>query len=92
MTKFLFLPFSMLSGFVAGKLATALFERVWRLVDDQQSPEPDQRRVRWPKLILALAVEGAIFRAVRGAADRAARELFTRLTGSWPGEEAPKSA
>jgi hypothetical protein len=92
MTKVLFLPFSVLGGFVAGKVATALFERIWRLVDDRQSPEPDQRLVRWPKLILALALEGAIFRTVRGAADRASRELFTRLTGSWPGEQAPKSA
>lgn len=92
MTKILFMPFSVVGGFVAGKIATTIFERVWKLVDDQESPEPDQRRVRWPKLILALAVEGAIFRAVRGAVDRASRELFTRLTGSWPGEEAPKSA
>ena len=90
MTKILFLPFSIVGGFLAGKVATLLFERIWRLVDDRESPEPDQRTVRWPKLILALVLEGAIFRAVRGAFDRGSRELFTRLTGSWPGEEAPR--
>ena len=39
---------------------------------------------------IALALEGAIFRAVRGAFDRGAREAFTRMTGAWPGDEAPK--
>ena len=92
MTKLLFAPFSIVGGFLAGKIATLTFERIWRLVDDRQSPQPDQRAVRWPKLIAALALEGAIFRAVRGAFDRGARELFRRLTGSWPGEEAPKTA
>ncbi len=92
MTKLLFMPFSVLGGFVAGKLATLLFDRVWALVDDRESPEPDQRGVRWPKLIVALALEGAIFRAVRGGVDRGSRELFRRLTGAWPGDEAPKRA
>jgi Protein of unknown function (DUF4235) len=90
MTKILFLPFSLVGGFLAGKVATLIFERIWRLVDDRESPDPDQRAVRWPKLILALVLEGAIFRAVRGAVDRGSRELFTRLTGTWPGDEAPK--
>jgi hypothetical protein len=92
MSKILFLPFSVVGGFLAGKVATMLFERVWRLVDDQESPEPDQRAVRWPKLIAALALEGAIFRAVRGGFDRGSRELFSRLTGTWPGKEEARSA
>jgi hypothetical protein len=45
MTKVLFLPFSVIGGFLAGKIATFTFERLWRLVDDQESPEPDQRAV-----------------------------------------------
>jgi uncharacterized protein DUF4235 len=87
--KILFVPFSVISGFLAGKVATAAFERLWQLVDKQESPEPDQRAVRWPKLIAALALEGAIFRTVRGAFDRGSRELFSRATGTWPGEQAP---
>ena len=89
MTKILFAPFSIISGFLAGKLATMTFERIWRLIDDQKSPEPDQHRVKWPKLIAALVLEGAIFRAVRGIVDRGSREFFHRVTGSWPGDEAP---
>ena len=92
MSKILFLPFSLVGGFLAGKIATIAFERLWRLVDDRDSPDSDQPGVKWPKLIAALALEGAIFRAVRGISDRASRELFSRLTGSWPGGEAPKPA
>lgn len=91
MSKILFVPFSVISGFLAGKVATTVFERLWQLVDKQESPDPDQRGIRWPKLIAALALEGAIFRAVRGAFDRGARELFSRVTGTWPGAEAPES-
>lgn len=92
MSKLLFAPFSVLGGFLAGKVATALFERIWSLVDKQESPQPEQRAARWPKLLAALALEGAIFRAVRGLFDHGARELFRRLTGTWPGDEAPKRA
>lgn len=92
MTKILFLPFSVLGGLLAGKLAAKAFDGLWRLVDKQESPKPDQRRARWPKLLAALILEGAIFRVVRGAVDRGSRELFSRLTGSWPGEEASTNA
>lgn len=90
MRKILFLPFSVIGGFLAGKTATMIFECLWRLIDDQKSPQPDQRAVRWPKLIAALFLEGAIFRTVRGLFDHGSRELFHRLTGSWPGKERPE--
>ena len=38
---------------------------------------------------LALGIEGAIFRAVRGLVDHEARRGFQRMTGSWPGEKKP---
>ena len=34
----------------------------------------------------------AIFRAIRGLVDHGTRHAFTRLTGSWPGEERPEPA
>ena len=52
----------------------------------EAASEPDQRGVPWQKLIAALVVQGAIFRAVRGLIDRGSRELFSRATGTWPGK------
>jgi hypothetical protein len=41
-------------------------------------------------MLAALAIEGAIFRAVKGAFDHYARVSFARFTGTWPGEEQPE--
>lgn len=84
-----FKPIGILSGLVAGVIGKKLFELVWGLIDDQDPPEPKYRRVHLGKLVLALALEGAIFRLIRGLAEHGARHGFTALTGGeWPGEEA----
>jgi hypothetical protein len=88
--KILFLPFSIMAGLIAGFLSKKLFDGVWKLVDDEESPEPEHREISLGKLALALILEGAIFRAVRGLVDHGARKSFYNLTGSWPGEEAPE--
>ena len=90
--RFLFLPFSILGGILAGVFAKKLFDLTWRLVSDEEAPEPEHRKVSWAKLVSALALEGAIFRTVRGLVDRGSRLGFLRLTGSWPGEEEPEKA
>jgi hypothetical protein len=90
MLKLMFIPFRLLSGVLAGVLSKKLFERIWGLIDKQQPPEPEQRRISVAKLATALALEGAVFRAVRGLADHGARETFERLTGRWPGKQRPQ--
>jgi hypothetical protein len=87
MLKLMFIPFRVLGGLLAGATAKSLFARVWALIDREQPPEPEQRIVSMPKLLAALALEGAIFRAVRGLVDHGAREAFRRTTGRWPGEQ-----
>jgi hypothetical protein len=88
--KILFLPFSIMAGLIAGFLSKKLFDGVWKLVDDEESPEPEHKEISIGKLALALMLEGAIFRAVRGLVDHGARKSFYNLTGSWPGDEAPE--
>ena len=90
--KLLFLPFSIVAGLVAGFLSKKLFDGVWRLVDQEEAPEAEHKEISIPKLALSLALEGAIFRAVRGLVDHGARRSFYNLTGSWPGDEAPEQA
>ena len=88
--KFLFLPISILGGLLAGMIGKKIFEQVWGLIDDEEPPEPKHRQAQYAKLAGALLLEGAIFRLVRGYFDHGARYGFQRLTGSWPGEEAPE--
>jgi uncharacterized protein DUF4235 len=89
--KFLFMPISIAAGLLAGLLGKKIFERLWSLVDDEKPPSPEHRELSWPKLIAALAVEGAIFRLVKGLTDHGARLAFAKGTGSWPGDERPDS-
>ena len=88
--KFLFLPFSILSGLIAGLLGKKLFNSIWGAIDEEEPPDSKHLEISWGKLILAAAVQGAIFRAVKEATDHGSRRAFMSLTGSWPGEEGPE--
>jgi hypothetical protein len=88
--KFLFLPVSILGGILAGLIGKKLFERLWGLIDHHEPPDATHRDVAYGKLAAALLLEGAIFRFVRGFFDHGARHGFHKLTGTWPGEEAPE--
>ena len=88
--KLLFAPVSIVSGLIAGLLGRKVYARIWALVDKEEPPKPEHRRVSWPKLVGALALEGAVFRLVKGAVDHGSREGFAKLTGKWPGKEAPE--
>ena len=87
--KFAFVPLSIGLALVAGQLSKKLFDYVWGLVDDEEAPRPKHRDVPLIKTVVALVVEGAIFRLVRGLTDHGARHAFAGVTGSWPGEERP---
>ncbi len=88
--KFIFLPVSIIAGLIAGLVGQKIFEKIWGLVDDEEPPDPKHREFEWKKLLAALLVEGAIFRLIKGLTDHGARRSFARVTGSWPGQEAPE--
>ena len=90
MQKIIFTPLSIVTGLVAAFLGKIVFDKVWGLIDDEEPPEPEHREIEWVKLILAMAIQGAIFRAVRGIAEHGVRVGFARWTGAWPGEERPE--
>jgi hypothetical protein len=92
MSKLLFVPFSVIGGILAGAVGKKTFEALWGAVDDREAPEPQHREINLKKLIPALLLEGAIFRAARGLFDHGARHAFSKLTGSWPGEARPEPA
>jgi hypothetical protein len=85
--RFFFAPIGILAGLAAGFAAQKGFEKVWAIFDDQEAPEAEDREVSYPKLAVALILEGAIFRLAKGMVDRGARVGFASLTGSWPGEQ-----
>ena len=88
MSKIIFMPVRILTGLLAGLAARRLFARVWGLLDRDQAPNPTSRGVSLGKLAGALALEGAVFSAVRGLADHGSRAAFSKITGIWPGPRA----
>ncbi len=90
MLKLMFMPVRLIGGMVAGVLATKVFERIWSMIDKQGAPDPEHREIPLAKLLAALVLEGAIFRAVRGLVDHGSRVAFSRVTGRWPGDERPE--
>jgi hypothetical protein len=91
MAKLLFIPVSIGGGLVAGFVSKKVFDQFWGLIDEDEPPSSKHRDIDWRKLLLAAAVQGAIFRAMREASDHYSRRAFARTTGTWPGEESPDS-
>jgi Protein of unknown function (DUF4235) len=85
-----FTPLGIVLGLAGGQLAKKLFDWIWGLVDDEEAPESKHREIPLAKLLVALLVQGAIFRLVRGLVDHGSRHAWHRATGTWPGEERPE--
>jgi hypothetical protein len=89
MAKLFFIPVSIGASLAAGFLSKKLFDGFWGLIDEEEPPSGKHRDIDWRKLLIAAAVQGAVFRAVREASDHYSRRAFARTTGTWPGEEEP---
>ena len=88
--KALFIPISITGGLLAGMVGKKIFQQVWGVLDDEEPPDSEHRDIDYRKLTMALLLEGAIFRLVKGYADHGMRQGVVRLTGEWPGEEEPE--
>ena len=84
-----FPPFSLLIGLAAGQLASKIFAFIWSKFDDEEAPEPKFREIDRAKLVIALLIEGAIFKLVKGLTDHGLRHTWARTIGEWPGDERP---
>ncbi|WP_435612349.1 DUF4235 domain-containing protein [Streptomyces sp. bgisy159] len=85
-------PIGLAFGWAGGALAAYAFRRTWQaLRHEDDAPDPLDRERSWGEVLLAAAIQGAIFSVVRGAADRAGAKAIERSTGVWPAKE-PKDA
>jgi hypothetical protein len=82
----LYRPLGLASGVAGGLLAGALFKQVWKLLaGEDDAPKATDPEYGWGEILVAAAVQGAIFAAVKALVDRAGATGWSRLTGSWPG-------
>ena len=92
MSKLVHRPLSILVSVPAGMLAGAIFQRVWRVARrGEQAPSATDARRGWTEILVAAALEGAIFAVVKAALDRGTAHAAHQLTGTWPGDEGSPS-
>ena len=93
MTKLTFRAVSLLAGMVGGLLAGMIFRKTWQLAARQdEAPKATDAARGWHEILLAAALQGAIFAAVKAAVHRAAAHGTHSLTGTWPGEDSSEAA
>jgi NhaP-type Na+/H+ or K+/H+ antiporter len=85
--KVAYKPVGLLGGIVAGAIAGLVFRQLWkRMSDEEEAPDALQREYPWREIVLAAAIQGAIFAVVRAVINRGGAEAFRKLTGTWPGD------
>jgi hypothetical protein len=87
--KFIYKPFGLILGILAGLLGRKAFDFVWTKIDDEEPPEPKTEMASWRRVLAAAAVQGVIFRVTKVAVDRYGAIGWRHLTGTWPGEKRP---
>jgi hypothetical protein len=84
----LYKPLGLAVSVAGGLLAGVVFKQVWKLVaGEDEAPEATDRERGWREVVLAAALQGATFGAVKALVDRGGATGWRRLTGTWPGEE-----
>jgi predicted metal-dependent enzyme (double-stranded beta helix superfamily) len=82
--KLLSLAFSVLGGILAG----VVFKQVWKVAaQEDDAPDADDRNRTWREVLIAAAVQGAIFGLVKAAIQRSGAQTVRRTTGHWPGDD-----
>jgi Protein of unknown function (DUF4235) len=85
--KILYRPVGLVSGVVGGAIAGAIFKQVWKRIGKEDDPPGAlQREYGWRDMLIAAALQGAIFAVVKAVIDRGGAKGFQRATGEWPGD------
>jgi hypothetical protein len=86
--KTLYRPLGLLFGVVGGVVASSIFRQVWKQVSgDDEAPDATDPDQDWREVLLAAAIQGAVFGLVKAAIDRGGANAWQRLTGVWPGDD-----
>lgn len=87
--KMLYRPLGLVSSITAGVIAGKLSKQVWKRAtpgDSVDAPKALESEWRLREVVVAAAVEGAIFAGVKALVDRGGARAFQRWTGEWPGD------
>jgi predicted metal-dependent enzyme (double-stranded beta helix superfamily) len=84
--KVAYKPVGLLLGAGAGMLSGLLFKQIWKIAGrDDDAPDATDEDRGWAEILVAAALQGAIFAVVKAAVDRAGATGVRGATGQWPG-------
>ena len=85
--KLAYRPIGLAGGIVAGLISGTVFKQVWKVIaKEEDAPAALESEYRMREVVLAAAIQGALFAATKAAVDRAGARAFYRATGAWPGD------
>ncbi|MEU8465592.1 DUF4235 domain-containing protein [Streptomyces sp. NPDC029003] len=84
--KIAYKPVGLALGAVSGMIAGAAFKQAWKIVEGEgDAPNATDEDRSWQEVLIAAALQGAIFAVVKAAVDRSGAVATRRVTGTWPG-------
>ncbi|MEW2136406.1 DUF4235 domain-containing protein [Streptomyces sp. NPDC005409] len=84
-SKIAYKPVGLALGATGGFLAGAVFKQIWqRLGHEQDAPNATDEDRSWREILIAAALQGAVFAAIKALIDRSGAVAVKRLTGTWP--------
>lgn len=86
--QLLYKPIGIISSLIAGLVAGQVFKQVWKHAapgDQDDAPKPLESEYTWREVLIAAAVQGAIFSFVKAVVRRGGARAFQKWTGDWPG-------
>lgn len=85
-SKAFYKPLALATSVLGGILAGAVFKVVWQRVgtDDESAPDPKDLSRPVREVLVAAAVQGAVFGLVNAAVDRAGASGYRKLTHEEP--------
>ncbi|MFJ8862330.1 DUF4235 domain-containing protein [Streptomyces sp. NPDC102451] len=79
-------PVGLALGMASGMIAGAAFKQAWKVIEGEgDAPDAMDENRSWRQILLAAALQGAVFSVVKAAVDRSGAVATRRLTGTWPG-------
>ncbi|GII85619.1 membrane protein [Sphaerisporangium siamense] len=87
MKKLAYRSVGALSGMLGGYISGVVFKQVWKVAAGKgDAPQATSSQYGWSEVLVAAAIQGAIFGVVKAAIDRATAEGIHNATGTWPGD------
>ncbi|CAD5922854.1 MULTISPECIES: DUF4235 domain-containing protein [Streptomyces] len=84
-SKIAYKPVGFALGALSGMIAGAAFKQTWKLIEGEgDAPDALDEDRPWGQILLAAAVQGAIFAVVKAAVERSGAQATRRVTGTWP--------